>query len=198
MRLDQLSLFYPEIACIVAEGCAVLPLVVSVDLVFNSTTGIIIGSVATGAFPNALAQPFLVQGITYVVERPNADTGSILKGQNDWYTGLDPYVDASIELVSGKMVPRYTLQVGATALPNLVSDFRDCWPQGWLLEPFQNPLVTGRLTRNLTASENPYRVRIGFRGLQIDCLADIFRTCCGEPREKLRARCLAGIKQISG
>lgn len=198
MRLDQLALYYPEIAVLVAEGCRMLPVVIPVDLVFNSTTGLVIGSEATGSFPQVLSEPVVIQGITYVVERPNADNGSVLKGQQDYYTGLDPYVDTSIELVSSKVVPRYTINVGPTALPNLVSSWADCWPAGWLLEPFQNPLVTGRLTRDLEADENPYRVRLGFRGIQIDCLADIFRTCCAASRDELRARCLAGIKKITG
>jgi hypothetical protein len=198
MRLEQLALFYPEVAALIAEGCRALPLVMSVDLVWNDSTGIATGDEATGSFANVLSEPFLIQGITYVVERPNAFNGNVLKGDSDVKTGEDPYVDASIMLISSKVVPRYTIQVGATALPNITSRFEDFWPQGWLLEPLQNPLVTGRLTRDLEVDENPYRVRLGFRGLQIDCLADVFRTCCAAPRDDLRARCLAGIKKITG
>ena len=194
MRLDQLALFYPELATLIAEGCRMLPVVIPVDLTFNDSTGIVTGSVAEGSFPSVLDQPVLLQGITWVVERPNADTGSVFKGQNDYFTAQDPYVDVGIELVSSKVVPRYTLQVRPTPLPNLASSISDDFLAGWLLEPLQNPLVTARLTRDLEADENPYRVRLGFRGIQIDCIADIWRACCAAPREDLRARCLAGIK----
>jgi hypothetical protein len=188
----------PEVALYLLSGARFVPVLLGITWTFDSTSGITEGKTTDASLGSPLGATTWINQTKYVLERKNADIGSTFKGQNDVFTGRDPYVDVNILVpyapISYLITPEY-IALGTLADTCI----------NWTLR--KNATVTGtaRLSRDLQASENPYIIKLTLIGYQINPTLELeniigkmdngemLRACgCGGVSEYLQQKQIAG------
>lgn len=191
----DLSMKHPHVGLLLLKGGYLKPIAIPVEFEFTDTTNL---EVVEGSTKQVIDTFMWVTAMSYVVERPNFATGSILKGLSDWYNSLDPYVDLSIKFSGPRgFANLYTIETDNCAIATLCPTFNETWPEGWMIWPQQAPLLRAQNRRVFVDTELPYRVRWTMKGKQIIVPADIYRTVVETDLGSARAACLGGIKDIA-
>lgn len=151
----------PEVALYLMSGAAFVPVFLAISLTFDSTSGISDGDTTTGSLSSPVGAKTWINEFSYVVERKNADTGSVWKGQNDYYTGLVPYVDVNVLVPYAPI--SHLLTPDVVALGTLANRCIN-----WTLRQNATVTINGKLTRTLQDAENPYVIKTTLIGYQIN------------------------------
>jgi len=151
----------PEVALYFMSGATFVPVLLSITLTFDATSGIVDGSTTAGSLASPVGATTWVNEFDYALERKNADVGSVFKGQNDEFTKQNPYVDVNVLVPYAPI--SYLLTPDVVALGTLKGKCIN-----WTLRKNATVTANGKLTRTLQASENPYIVKMTLIGYQIN------------------------------
>ena len=188
LRPESIAAYNPEVALYLLEGVPLVPVFLPLTLTFDDTTGLTTGKTATGTLPFPVATVTWLHTVRYTVERPNADVGSVLKGQNDYFTSLTPYVDVQLSVPNAPITYLPTPQF--IALATLADDCVN-----WTLRRIASVIISGKLTRDLQDNENPYRIKMTLQGVQVNPQTELEETVGSlSLRDQMAACCCGGVK----
>src|SRR5512146_1386096 len=175
-----IALERPQIGMMLLRGGYVQPLALTIEFQFSTTAidtdvpGTMAGT--PGSTASALASLFFVTNMVHTLRRPNWMPGSVLKGQDDYYTSYRPYVDLDIQFNGPVGLPQaYAVEITSTPIENLCLQYNSGWVAPWVLYPNQAPTLSGRNRRTLQDAEIPYIICWTLNGKAINVADDIYR-----------------------
>jgi len=122
-----------------------------------------------------LPEEFYVVDLAYQVATPNANAGSLFKGQQDYYNALSPGIDAQIQVTAGIGGVPYVVNDEFAPIEGLArhtdqAEGGSCsWANGWPLGLSSTVLFKLVLTRAYTAAELPCNVTFFLRSHYMAC-----------------------------
>lgn len=118
-------------------------------------------------FPERFYNDAWVLDFCYTVQRPQAFTGNIGKGESDVYNARMPYIDVSIYIPGPDRIQVTEGMVPLENVANFGDSDRHFMDRGWVFSRESNMQVTAVLTRGLVEDEVPYRVVLTVNVLEL-------------------------------